>query len=129
MSYHADFWVTAGTVAPVIILALVVSSGEGLSIRASITQRPPVNIKNPQVLAITTLILTYVDYSLTGAALFASLISLANERDQLPPNSVVWLLAYGLGGLVVITFMNAVLRASSRKRSPANSGKDGTDTD
>lgn len=117
--YHADFWVTAGTAAPVIALALVVASADSISIRASIVERPLVHFKDfSKTLMISTVIVTCLTYFVTAAVLTGSLTSLAEEQDYVRPSVVINLLGVGISGVFVVTVLNALLRVARRRHSP-----------
>jgi hypothetical protein len=90
MTFHADFWVVAGTAAPVIALSSILVLGDLLRTQQDIgriagreMQTLPV-WKWPFYLTLPSFTATYIVTLLQAITLFSSLMSLVQERNYLP---------------------------------------------
>jgi hypothetical protein len=93
MSFHADFWVVAGTAAPVIALSSILVSGDQLQLAADLARATRNELRDiPFWRWPGEYRSMYLWYMVTGIVtagqaliLFASLMSLVQESNYVPP--------------------------------------------
>lgn len=127
MAFHADFWVVAGTAAPVILLAQIVVAGDALVARAAARGTVP---SEPRLLKRRQLKVAAISYGLSGAniglqgtILLGSLASLDQEQNIVPTPAVgfaevlgMLMLFYASLALVKLKISQAVSQSQRKTR-------------
>jgi len=114
MTYHPDFWVVAGTAAPVIALSSILVNGDQVQLMRELERATGKKAKSTPLLkwprefyAVSALsVVAAVITALQAAALLFSLLSLAQESDSVPPKLVA---GVEVGGLFMLAFTTLIL--------------------
>jgi hypothetical protein len=103
--YHDNFWITAGTAAPVIALAAVVGLTEGfkkdshiIRLRATAGHASWRAVHGPRANTLTWLVLLIAFLNVGGQAfvLQAALMSLQDSKNELSPSTATLVLYWGV---------------------------------
>jgi predicted Kef-type K+ transport protein len=116
--YHEQFWVLAGTTAPVIGLALTVAAGEmwGKTLEDREWERAV------YALIWGAWVVAVADFVAMFLLLGFSLASLRNRADTTSLTLNTGLALFGVAGLLAVTFLTAVVKVLTKGsgKSPAN---------
>jgi hypothetical protein len=125
--FHQTFWVVAGTAAPIIGLAAVITVGEARETIAALSPAPPLRgimssqenaARTARQMAIIAYFISYLNVGLQGFVLLTALVVLRSGSDAagpLSPNAAIVILTGGMLALAGTAIFLAFMRVASRQ--------------